>query len=154
MTLVDHVKAAGLVKQIDSKFIPIDGTSITVDQNGKLAASGGGSLQLYVHNIYLAGSNGAQCYTTIITNDNTQFTLPTLASYLYSNGLTGFYPNATAMKQVSGKFYNSTDSIPYICLGIASTNGTGVTLKFAKSEDTSGGLDVAAEAINDYVHSL
>lgn len=34
-------KEAGLVSTVDATFIPVDGTSIVVDSNGKLAATGG-----------------------------------------------------------------------------------------------------------------
>ena len=146
----------GIVKsQIDAKFIPVDGSTITVDSNGKLAASGGGSSQLYVHNVCVSKSNmNVYAYSTIITSDSTPFTLATLCSYLYTNGLTGAYPNGAAKKAASGKYYDSTNNISYIVEGLSSPNENGVNINAANAQATSGSLVIPAEAIKDYVHAL
>lgn len=55
---IDYPVGAKIIKTVDAKFIPVDGTSIVVDSNGKLAATGGSSSSKYLHKVQIFANYG------------------------------------------------------------------------------------------------
>ena len=132
------------------------GTNITIDENNVISATGGsGGSQLYVHNIYLESISGsAAAYCTIITNNNTPFTLSTLASYLYNNGLPGVEDNQYGCKAASGQYYDADRNKNFIITAIIGPNTSEVDMIGFQIGTTRNTTNVGASKIVDIVHEL
>lgn len=84
----DAEKKAGMINPIDAKFVPVDGTTITVDSNGKLAATGGSGGK-YLHKVQIrckASGTSLVFDDFVVTNSATAYT--SAEDYLTDQGYT------------------------------------------------------------------
>ena len=92
---IDYPTGAKIIKTVDAKFIPIDGTSITVDSNGKLAATGGGGSS-YTFTNGLTESSG-----TVSFEYNSQIKAGAGTGSVALGTTVGVYNNTTGIDAIS-----------------------------------------------------
>lgn len=106
--------AANLVKQMDAKFIPIDNSTITVDRNGKLTASGGGGSS-YTFTNGLTETSGTVSWDLndrIKVNSNNSLYINTTTGYPLTN-------NSSSSSGIAiGYAVNTDENIPSNSVGL------------------------------------
>ena len=94
------------------------------------SGGGGSEAHLYQHNLNFQGGNKYSSpefslvgTSVIITNSSEQFTVASLAEYLYTNG----FISTSNKFNISGLVSDNNASVRYLLCGMWSTDGTNVT---------------------------
>lgn len=138
--------AVNVYNPIDGRFVPIDGTTITLNGNNQLQAASSGS-ELYAHFINFEASNSDQIYGYLISDRSTAYDIPGLAAYLHGKGLI----NYQKAMPVNGLLTSGSDVMMAVC--VYSGNATGVTLESRKIDNT-GSTSINVSSIQDTVAAL
>ena len=65
------------------------GSGLSIDENGVLSASGGGSANTYIHIITIP-CDGGFIYTTVVNNTSTAFTFASFCKWLYDETIANY----------------------------------------------------------------